>query len=85
MGSGSMSRVADAAYGHSRRFTMQIAQRAVRCIRGAGATVCCQVPPIHYVNDDAEAWAELWRRQTRATLTVDGDARLDRRSARQVP
>jgi len=82
MGSGSMLRVAD---GHFRRFTMQIAQRAVRRIRGVGAAVCCQAPLIRCVNDAAEAWIALWRRQTRATLAVDGDARLDRRSARRVP
>ena len=33
--------------------------------RKAGATVRCQSPIVRHVNDDVDAWAELWKQQVR--------------------
>ncbi len=54
-----------AHYSHPRELETPIAEQAVRRIRSAGATVRCQAPLIRRVNDSAECWAELWRRQVR--------------------
>jgi KamA family protein len=54
-----------AHYSHPRELEPPVAQEAVRRIRGAGATVRCQAPLVRYVNDCADVWAELWRRQVR--------------------
>ncbi len=48
-------------YTHPRELETPIAQRAVRRIVSSGAVVRCQSPIIRRVNDDALAWAELWR------------------------
>jgi KamA family protein len=54
-----------AHYSHPREISTPIAEQAVGRIVDAGATVRCQAPLIRRVNDDANAWAELWRRQVR--------------------
>jgi KamA family protein len=52
-----------AHYSHPRELETPMAQRAVRRIRETGAVVRCQAPIIRHVNDDALAWAEMWRLQ----------------------
>jgi KamA family protein len=54
-----------AHYSHPRELSTPVAERALRRMQSAGATVRCQAPLIHHVNDDAAVWAELWRRQVR--------------------
>jgi L-lysine 2,3-aminomutase len=54
-----------AHYSHPRELSTPIAEQAVRRIIATGATVRCQAPLIHRVNDRAEDWATLWRRQVR--------------------
>lgn len=54
-----------AHYSHPRELSTPLAEEAVRRIRGAGAVVRSQAPVIRHVNDDADAWAELWTRQVR--------------------
>lgn len=54
-----------AHYSHPRELAPGIAQEAVRRVQGAGATVRCQAPLIRRVNDSADLWAEMWRRQVR--------------------
>ena len=54
-----------AHYSHPRELSTPIAEQAVRRIITTGATVRCQAPLIHRVNDRAEDWATLWRRQVR--------------------
>ena len=54
-----------AHYSHPRELSTPIARRALRRIQDAGATVRCQAPLIRHVNDDARAWSEMWRLQTR--------------------
>ena len=48
-------------YNHPRELSTPIAQEAVRRIRSTGAQVRMQSPLIRHVNDDADAWAQLWR------------------------
>jgi KamA family protein len=43
-----------------------IARTALARIRDTGAVVYCQAPVIGRVNDDAAAWARLWRAEQRA-------------------
>ena len=38
-------------------------QAAVERVRNAGAVVRCQAPLIRHVNDNAETWANMWKRQ----------------------
>ncbi len=54
-----------AHYSHPRELETVAAQEAVRRIRDTGAVVRCQAPLIRHVNDRAEAWADMWRLQTR--------------------
>lgn len=54
-----------AHYSHPRELETPIAREAVARIQDAGATVRCQAPLVRHVNDSADIWAELWRRQVR--------------------
>jgi KamA family protein len=49
-------------YNHPVELSTPIAQQAVRRIRSTGANVRMQSPLVRHVNDDADTWAELWRR-----------------------
>lgn len=48
-------------YCHPVELSTGVAREAVRRIRSTGANVRMQSPMIRHVNDDANAWAELWR------------------------
>ena len=50
-------------YSHSRELSTGAAEAAVRRVRGTGAVVRCQAPLIRSVNDDADTWADMWRKQ----------------------
>lgn len=52
-------------YNHPREISTPMAEEAVRRIRNTGAQVRMQSPLIAHVNDDANAWAELWQRGVR--------------------
>jgi KamA family protein len=52
-----------AHFSHPRELETRVAQVALRRIRATGAVVRCQAPIIRHVNDDALAWAEMWRLQ----------------------
>lgn len=54
-----------AHYSHPRELSTTPAREALRRIIGTGAVVRCQAPMIRHVNDDANAWAEMWRLQIR--------------------
>jgi KamA family protein len=54
-----------AHYSHPVELSTNIARRAVARVQEAGAVVRCQAPLIRYVNDCADAWADLWRTQVR--------------------
>jgi KamA family protein len=49
-----------AHYNHPAELRPEIAQRAIKRIIGTGATVRMQSPIVRHINDNAEAWAELW-------------------------
>lgn len=52
-------------YSHPVELSTPVAQTALRRIQQAGAVVRCQAPLIRHVNDDADAWADLWRTEVR--------------------
>jgi hypothetical protein len=52
-----------AHYSHPNELRPKVAREAVRRIIDTGAVMRCQAPLIRHVNDDADTWAEMWRRQ----------------------
>ncbi len=48
-------------YNHPVELSSPIAREAIRRIRATGANIRMQSPVVRHVNDDADAWAELWR------------------------
>jgi KamA family protein len=52
-----------AHFSHPRELETPVAQAAIRRITSTGAVVRCQAPLIKHVNDDADAWSEMWRMQ----------------------
>ena len=55
-----------AHYSHPRELEPTRSGEALARVLATGASVRCQAPLIRGVNDDAEVWAELWRREVRA-------------------
>jgi KamA family protein len=54
-----------AHYSHPQELETPMAQEAVRRVRSAGGVVRCQAPLIAHVNDSADVWAGMWRRQVK--------------------
>ncbi|MFQ5601616.1 MAG: KamA family radical SAM protein [Candidatus Krumholzibacteriia bacterium] len=52
-------------YSHPRELDTPEAQAAVRRIHSTGAVVRCQAPLIRHVNDNSNAWSDMWRMQVR--------------------
>ena len=52
-------------YSHPVELSTPVAQVAIRRIQRTGAIIRCQAPLIRHVNDDADAWAEMWRTEVR--------------------
>jgi KamA family protein len=50
-----------AHFSHPRELSTDLVQEAVARIRSTGAAIYCQAPLMAHVNDDADAWARLWR------------------------
>jgi len=48
---------------HPRELGTTSVADAIRRIRATGAIIRCQAPLIRHVNDRAEVWSEMWRRQ----------------------
>jgi KamA family protein len=48
-------------YTHPVELRPEVSQRAVRRILAAGANVRMQSPVLRHINDDADAWADMWR------------------------
>lgn len=46
---------------HPRELEPEMARRAVARVRATGAQIRMQAPLVRHVNDDAEAWASMWR------------------------
>lgn len=49
-------------YSHPVELSTRVSRLALRRIRASGANVRMQSPMIRHVNDDPDAWVELWRR-----------------------
>jgi len=52
-----------AHYSHPVELDTPMGQAAMERVRNAGAVVRCQAPLIRHVNDDAEVWANMWKRE----------------------
>lgn len=52
-----------AHYSHPRELETPVAQAAIARLLASAVTVRCQAPLIRRVNDDAQTWADLWKRQ----------------------
>jgi KamA family protein len=52
-----------AHFNHWRELDTDICERAVARIRATGAQIRTQGPLLAHINDDHDAWAEMWRRQ----------------------
>lgn len=52
-----------AHYSHPVELDTPMGQAAMERLRNTGAVVRCQAPLIRHVNDDAEVWAGMWKRQ----------------------
>ncbi len=50
---------------HWQEVDTPIAARAIARLREAGATIRAQAPVLAHINDNAEAWAQLWRNEVR--------------------
>ena len=49
-----------AHYNHPVELSTPVAREALRRIRATGAVVRMQSPLVRHINDDAQAWADLW-------------------------
>ncbi|MFI1104617.1 KamA family radical SAM protein [Streptomyces melanogenes] len=54
-----------AHFSHARELATAAVRRAVSRIRSTGAVVRAQAPLVRYVNDDPDAWADMWREMVR--------------------
>ncbi len=52
-----------AHYNHPSELATPIAEEAIRRVRATGAEIRAQGPLLNHINNDAGAWATLWRRQ----------------------
>jgi L-lysine 2,3-aminomutase len=52
-----------AHFSHPRELETPVAQAALRRIMSTGAVVRCQAPLVKHVNDNADAWSDMWRTQ----------------------
>lgn len=54
-----------AHYNHPNELRTDVAREAVRRVRDAGAEIRSQGPLLNHINNDPDAWAEMWREQVR--------------------
>ena len=54
-----------AHFSHPRELQTEIAQKALLRVRSTGAVIRCQAPIIRHVNDNADAWATMWKTQVK--------------------
>ncbi len=50
-----------AHFTHPREMSTEIVREAIRRVRDTGAEIRMQAPIVHHINDNAEAWATMWR------------------------
>ncbi len=54
-----------AHYNHWQEISTDIAEEAIRRIRSTGAEIRAQGPLIRHVNDNADDWARLWKKEVK--------------------
>ena len=54
-----------AHYNHWRELDTAIAREAIRRIRATGVTIRSQAPLLNHINNSADVWAQLWRKQVK--------------------
>lgn len=54
-----------AHFSHDRELETPAVAQAVRRLQSVGAVIRCQGPLVRHVNDSADVWARMWRRQIR--------------------
>ncbi|MFN3987637.1 MAG: KamA family radical SAM protein [Rhodocyclaceae bacterium] len=54
-----------AHYNHWKELDTEVAQAAIRRVRGTGVVIRAQGPLLAHINDDPEVWARLWKDQVR--------------------
>lgn len=54
-----------AHFTHPRELDTPVAREAVSRVRATGAVVRCQSPIVRHVNDNADAWATLWKEEVK--------------------
>ncbi|MDD3741649.1 MAG: lysine 2,3-aminomutase [Bacteroidales bacterium] len=52
-----------AHFSHPRELETDIVKEAIRRIRSTGAQIRTQSPILKHINDDADIWSEMWRKQ----------------------
>jgi KamA family protein len=54
-----------AHYSHPAELSTPMAEHAIDRVLRTGATIRCQAPLIRHVNDDANVWETMWRKEVR--------------------
>lgn len=54
-----------AHYSHPVELSTPMAEKAIDRVLRTGATIRCQAPLIRHVNDDANVWETMWRKEVR--------------------
>lgn len=57
-----------AHFNHPQEMRTEICREAIRRIRATGVQIRCQAPLLKNLNDDADAWAAMWKEQVRLGL-----------------
>lgn len=52
-------------YNHWKELDTPIAEEAIRRVRSTGAEIRSQGPLLAHINDDADVWAKLWKKQVK--------------------
>ncbi len=52
-----------AHYNHWKELDTEVAQAAIRRVRGTGAVIRAQGPLVAHINDDPAVWARLWQKE----------------------
>lgn len=50
-------------FSHPRELSTEIVKEAIKRIRNTGAQIRTQSPILKHINDDADIWSEMWRKQ----------------------
>lgn len=54
-----------AHFNHPQEMRTEVCHEAIRRLRATGVEIRCQAPLLRHLNDDPDAWAEMWQEQVR--------------------